>query len=372
MSKYTLSNNYLQTYIGPLPDVKEYFPANNLNTTVLDAVGESLCAIFNVFIEGGGSKNFSSSGGKIYFLVGNPVTFDNASTTLKVGIQGLGATGLEDGVYQVFGEIVQASSSLPENTVKQVTMSSGGPISISHGDLIAVIVEMTVRGDSDSVAVGRINQTTSLRPYTTQDTGGGPTAFPNTPLCVIEFDDGTFGYTGGAILCFRNTETFNIDSTPDEYALIFEFPYTTYITEIEACLSINSSDSDYEIVLYKDPLGTPEIIHTEVIDSSISGGTTVVGTVTNILLVNKILIGPGTTYGLSIKPTSITQDDVHLKILEFEYPQLKRQTMLGLNWSLGIRSDETGAFTEVPSKIPAIGFFVEDLNTPGTDIHTFG
>lgn len=60
----------------------------NSTSNTIDASGEKFAFIGTLWLSGGAtSKTFSSSGGKIRFMGGSSMTFSNAGTTLRVGIQ---------------------------------------------------------------------------------------------------------------------------------------------------------------------------------------------------------------------------------------------------------------------------------------------
>ena len=259
----------LYTGQGPqYPDMKDAFGTSGpalATAATLDAVGEQAIMIGNVWIDGvpSGTKTISTGGsvGKIHFLPGT-ITWATAGTTLRVGIQDMnlaaGPPGRGDGTFDVYGDLVQGTDALTASTMKSVTMSSGTK-SIAHGDLLAVIVEMTVRNGADSVGVqGNSTVNSSGLPGCTSFLGGTYAAQSDVPICVIEFDDGTLGTFVGTIpFQSASTEAWTNATNPNERGIGFRLQAPIKVGELIGFFGLQGATGDFDIIVYSDPYGTP-------------------------------------------------------------------------------------------------------------------
>jgi hypothetical protein len=242
--------------LSPWPTSPEFL--TSLSSTTIDAAGESGAAVGRMLLSSGPgtSKTISSAGGKVFFRAG-AVTFANAGTTIRVGIQDVAATGLEDGTYDVRGDLVGGTDTITANAIKAVSMSTGSK-SITHGDRVAVVIEAISRSGADSLVVNRSSTSSSL-PYSTIDSGAGPAKSASIPMISVECDDGTLGWFAAESFAWNseNATAFASNSTPDEHALIFEVPVTCSARGLMLRLGSVAATDDFEAILYSDPLGTP-------------------------------------------------------------------------------------------------------------------
>lgn len=375
---YTKFANGLGFFLGPFAH-QPSFILNASAHTAISAVGHSTTLIGRITLEGGtGSKTISSAGGKIYF-VANGVTWAGGNTIMRVGIQDVAATGLEDGTFDVYRDATPGNTTIVANTVCTAAMTNGTK-SITHGDLIAVSFELIGIGGGDSISLRRESgsQIAAL-PYVTSDSGAGPakTATGSIMPIVIQFDDGTLGtfapnfVTGG----LNATTNFNTGSTPDEYALVFTPPFDFKASAIHAYTASLATTDDFEIIIYTDPLGTPAPALTISYDADIIGSSS--GSLFTYPLASAFEFLNGVTYAVAFRPT--TANSIGLQILNFNTGNavLRKQTQLGESWALGTRSNQTGAFTQTTTQLPLIGLYVSDIHvTEGggavEQISTFG
>lgn len=350
------------------------FPGDYATTsnTTINAAGESLTFIGRCFLTTGPgtSKVISSAGGKIYFKTGT-VTLADAGTTLRVGIQDVAATGLEDGTFDVYGDYTSAGAPTA-NAINSKAMSSGTK-TINHGDLIAISIELTTWITPDSIVLERGPATpTSSMPYVTQDTTGTPVRNNQLPICTIEFDDGTMGWLG--LNSFAHiagpSSAFHLDSTPDEHALVFQIPFKVSCSGAILSLSALAVTDDFEIILYSDPLGTPVASRTVVVDADLLGTTS---GLFEVIWATPITLEANTNYAIGLRPT--TTNSITYERLSFGAGNgnLRKPTMLGTNWSLYTRSGNTGAFggqdlTVLPQFGIIISQFSDDAGAGGTVI----
>src|SRR3990172_6421351 len=126
----------------------------------LDAAGEKIVFIGRMYLEGGpGSKTISSAGGKIDWRT-SAVTWATPGSALRVGIADVdltkGPPGRDDGTFDVRKDLVQGTDSLASNTWVSTAMDTGTK-TIAHGDLVAIVFELTATLGVDSVQVAKTN-----------------------------------------------------------------------------------------------------------------------------------------------------------------------------------------------------------------------
>lgn len=328
----------------------------------LDAVGESVAMIGRVFLDTGPGTSKVLSTGKIYFLA-TSVTFVNAGTTIRVGIQDVTmTTGIEDGTYDVFDDLVGATDDIVSGNFEAVTMSSGTK-TITHGDTIAVVIEITARGGADTIRVNTAGATGSSQfPYCTLDTGSGPAKVTQPPLCMIEFDDGTIGHFGEGTLVYELADiSYKSDTAGvDEYALIITPPFTCVGRHLLMVGGEVDSGEDGELILYSDPLGTPVAERTATPDPDLYGSA---GSSVQIGIYNMatdFTFTAGVTYAIAYRPT--TTGARTLRRVTLPTANARKATTLGTNWRQGTRLNNTGVFTESAIILPVLGVLITQLD----------
>lgn len=345
---------------GTLITPQAQFPNSvAVSSTTIDAVGESAAGIGHVLLSTGPgtSKTISSAGGKLYFRTGS-VTFADAGTTVRVGIQDVGAAGLEDGTYDVHDDLVGGTDTITGSAVNSAAMSSGTK-TITHGDQVAVVIEMTARGGTDSVQIARSNNS-ALMPYGTADTGAGPTLVTMAPFITIEFDDGTLGWLGMSswAAVTENSAQFDSGDTPDEYALVFRLPFKAAALGLYAQLASVAAGDDFEVILYSAPLGTPVAERTLAQDMSLAA----LGNHFDRAFTSAFTLEANTDYAIAIRPS--TANGLSYTRVNFGSGNgvLRKVTMLGTNWSQYSRSNQTGAFgSQDTTLLPVLGVWVGQL-----------
>lgn len=335
--------------------------------SVMDAAGESCAAVGHVHLSTGPgtSKVLSSSGGKIYFRA-TAATFSDGSTNLRVGVNDVGATGLEDGTHDAYGDWVGGTDTISTTALNAVAIETGSK-TITHGDLIAIVVEMTARGGADSVSVATLGSAEQLLPYGTIDTGSGPTKTNRFMPATIEFDDGTLGWLDYAsshapsFALWQSTHAaFNTGTTPDEIALVFQVPFKAAAVGLFALIGGVAAADDFEVILYSDPLGTPVAERTFVQDSDLlsPGGVYWSRSFTSAYTLNI-----NTNYAIAVRPTTANSISLHYVDFGSGNGHLRNATMLGTNWSQYSRSDQTGAFaSQDTTKLPCVGIRLHQLS----------
>lgn len=359
---------------GSIPLASIPVPTTSVSTSVtLDAAGESAALIGKVHLEGRtGSKTISSAGGEIWFATA-AVTFANGGTNLRVGIQDVDATtGLEDTTWDVYKDFTGGGGGVSTSVYNAAVMASGSK-TISHGDIVAVVVEMTTRGGADSVVLQRMSVIASGSlpnqigfPYGTADTGTLAKA-SLMPIVFLKFDDGTFGWIQGTCpyyLPAQNTRhSFSSSTTPDEYAAVFRLPFKCKIDAVGIdCDQIDSTDAP-EIILYSDPLGTPVADVTLTPDMDEFQGLGIVNGGAVFQLASEYTIEANTWYALSVRPTTTAALEVRTWSVGSGFEDTKRAGPFGADILHGTRTNQSGAFsTTLVERIPDIVLFLSQLD----------
>lgn len=337
-------------FASPVLLLPTVLAANNLDSTIVDAADESVFTIGQVYLEGGpssSSKTLSTSGGGIYYSAFS-TTFANAGTTLRFGIQGIdAATGLNNGTFTVYGDLVGGTDTISFNQHKFIGIDSGS-VSLSHGDYVALGMKVVSRGGTDSLTVvtptrymgaggmlfpyAVINGTTKTAPYATFG---------------ISFDDGTVGWISGVGHTRGNlqSDSYNTSSAYDEYGIVFQIPFGCQVAGFMFADNFNSSpDSTWK--LYSDPTGTPVEMASLTHDGNLlrSTGSTLW---TTFLFDTEYPIAADTDYCISRLATSTTS--VTWSYADFpDNTGFLKQSFVPTN-AMYHRDGSTGAFSFVRS-----------------------
>lgn len=345
---------------------------NSTSSATLDAAGESKAFIGKIFLEGGsGSKTISGAGGgKIRWRSAASTVFSNSGTTLRVGINDVSATGVEDGTHDVYKDLVGNTDTIAANTDIVTTMASGTK-TISHGDTIAVVIEMTARGGTDSVRVGSatlqaFGSSSSNFPYGTADTGSGPAKNASeVSFCTIEFDDGTLGWFPPYYMipgyAAPTAVLPTVSSSPDEYAAVIKLPFRCSVNAAMFYLGSIATTDTFEFILYTDPLGTPAAAITQTIDPQQTGS---VSTTSSFwIFFSDYTLQANTWYAFAIRPTSSGTIAFGYNDLGSGNSKYKRMTDFGDNIKMSGRTNQSGAFVEVQTYyLPSFGLQVSKLD----------
>jgi len=327
--------------------------ATGATPVTLNAAGETVCVIGYIMLQNpiGGSKTISAAGGGSIVWRTGTSTFANAGTTFKVGIQDVSTAtspAQGDGTFDVEASFTGGGGGVTSGAVQTSVMTSGTK-TIAHGDLIAITFSMTARGGTDAVAVNSNNTgiypATPNLPTITNNTSG---AFLKTsaaaPNCYIVFDDGSIGYFGGFPFFAVAPTGVNINSgtaTADEYGNIFNLSTTYVAYGIYFNGLLASASTDYELILYSDPLGTPVAERTITVDATTVGGTA--ATQVEVLFSVPFAIKANTNYAITCRPT--TANNVTVYYLD-ALTTTAKLTMYGSSIYACRRLDNSGAFSD--------------------------
>lgn len=252
-----------------------FFPGS---PTTLDATGEYVAYVGYINIAGQAtSKTLDTTGSSsITFAMENAPVFDNASSVFTVGFQGVdNTTGFPvrpDGTWTARSVVTTAANTTPTMTTSadyHVAIPTAGTVTLSHGDQVCVVMELTTKAGTDSIGIsnaGTIHTVASLgfiSPSTTSNVTGAVANVANAkgPQVLITFSDGTIGVVDGG--CFvpigssNPALTWNDASNPDEYGNIFQVPFACSVDAIGIMMRLVDGTSDFTIDLTSTPLGTP-------------------------------------------------------------------------------------------------------------------
>lgn len=340
-----------------LPTVPFNGGAANATITV-NATGETCVFAGSIILENplGGSKTISAAGGGSIVWTAGSVTFANGSSTFKVGLQDVSTASSPtqgDGTFDVAASFTGGGGGVTASAVNTSVMTTGTK-TIAHGDLVAIVFELTARGGADTIGIRAQNPSNVWLP-----SNGFPTVTDNTggtyartasaiPLAQIVFDDGTLGWFYAAPFFNYNnspgTVAFNSGTaTADEYGNYLNYPFTYYAAGVQCFVNISGTSADAELLLYSDPLGTPVVERTITIDATQAPATAT--SINHILLFSTpILLKANTPYAVTLRPT--TANNVTPQYRDVNTVAQGDGSELGTYCYAVRRLDNTGAFSD--------------------------
>ena len=332
------------------------FPLSNGGGT-LDATGEQFAMIGRLYIDGRPTAAKTLSTGTIQFRLGT-TTFANAGTTVVVSVQdvatGAGPFAQPDGTPDVSKSLTGGGGGLTTAAWNTVTMDTGSK-SMTHGDLIAVVWNMSARAGADSVVIVPSGDASS-RPVTNiylagawqTSTVNGAGVHPNV---IIVFDDGTLGWIDGGMPYSKvGTEAYQDSTNPDERGMIFQVPFDCEIDGFFARLTTGASaNADYTFKLYTDPTGTPALVTSSaILAEQISGVTQLVREELPV----PIALTKNTDYGLTVLATGTA--NLTLSVATLGNTAHRAAYNGGTSLKKITRNNSSGAFT---AESPAITLY---------------
>lgn len=344
-------------------------------TTTLNATGETCQVVGVIQLENplSGSKTISAAGGGKIVWMSGAVTFANAGTTFTVSIQDVSTSsspGQGDGVNDVSVSYTGGGGGVTGSAIQQSTMGSGSK-TIAHGDLVSLVFSMTARGGTDSIIIQHAPTGTEVNPNILggsiiENTSGSYANTSAYPMAYIVFDDGSVGFMYGfSMQAAVNTVTINSGTgTADEYGNLIYLPFSFYALGIEVMASLAGNSSDFELLVYSDPLGTPAVQRTLTVDATQASATGSVRFV-GLPFSTPLLVKPYTTVAITCRPTTAN----NLSIYAWDGDGVKSDKIHPPNnYVYAVRRlDNTGAFSEYNGgttktrmmSIHLYGYFVE-------------
>ncbi len=288
--------------------------ANIGSTIALNAGGETAHAVGYIMLENpnGGSKTISAAGGGAIIWRTSAVTFSNAGTTFKVGIQDVSTVSSPsqgDGTFDVEASFTGGGGGIT-GAATQTSVMTSGTKTIAQGQLVSITFSMTARGGADTVslqlkAIAAYPSAPNL-PTVTNNTSGAYVKSSILPNCYIRFNDGTIGWFLGHPYYELQPTSLTFNSTTvtfDEYGNIINSPGTFDALGIYVLITAGTA-ADFELILYSNPLGTPVAERTVVVDATQLGSAT--SNIVEVLFTSPFTIKRNTDYAISVRPTTST------------------------------------------------------------------
>lgn len=346
-----------------------------LGNATLDAATEKHAHIGRLFIAGrpAGAKTLST--GTIQFRTGAS-TFADGATTLDIGIQDVataaGPIAQPDGTFDVKTTLT-GGAGITTTAWNTATMNSGSK-SMTHGDMIAVVWDMTARGGADSVIVNTASHYigsamgTAGIPTTNSYLAGawqttltaGASKYPNV---IIVFDDGTLGWIDDAVaVSVATIESYQDSTNPDEHGLIFQVPWDCSIDQLWAHAYPTNASSDFTLKLYSSPTSTPSLLASVTVLVENTGAANVNAVDVAGLLTSEIALSKNTDYMVSVLATGTS--NMSLRILTLGASAHRAQFPNGLTYKKATRNNSTGDFTAEAAlvTIPVVGVRISSFD----------
>ncbi|MDO8707017.1 MAG: hypothetical protein Q7J84_18980 [Sulfuricaulis sp.] len=250
------------------------FPFFFASSVSLDATGEYAASVGRIRIAGKATnKTLDTTGSSsIRFNVAAAPVFDNAGSVYTVGFRGIDkTTGFPvrpDAAWATAGYaravITTAAPTTPTLTTTSATghviVPTAGTITLSHGDEVCFVQEMTTKAGTDAVSpVGCAMTGTSFNyPGYVSNISGAPVGQALPPLAIeITFSDGTIGTLEGALPGQNSNLTWTDATNPDEQGLIFQVPWACTIDAIAFPMRLVDATSDLQFDLTSAPTTGP-------------------------------------------------------------------------------------------------------------------
>lgn len=284
---------------------------SNSSNALMDAAGERVAFIGRLHIHGrpAGTKTIDSSGSSSIGFIPGAITFANAGTSLTIGIQGVGTGGpiaQPDGTFGAQATLTGGGGGLTANTWKELAPTSGSS-TLAHGDLVAVVFDMTARGGADSVVILTGANTATPQygfPVANLRTGGAwGTTVIGMPMVSLTFSDGTLGTLYGVGWAgLIATRTWSDATNPDERGNIFQVPFACKVAGIWLSMRTVDATSDYTVSLFSDPEGSPTMLDSVAVDAA-QHGATATGTMAWHPFDAEVELAANTDYCVAVRAT---------------------------------------------------------------------
>jgi hypothetical protein len=356
------------------------FPGSNSNANVLDIAGEQMAYIGRVYIDGrpAGTKTLSAAGGgSIGFPLG-AITFTDPGTTVQIGLQNVSTTaGLvaqPTESFDVSRTLTGGGGGLTASAWNTISMTGGsGTKAVAHGDTIAVVISMTARGGTDTIATqaGNIFLGTQAGFPTTNAKVSGvwQTAMANgavrVPVTLITFDDGTLAVLDGAVPAASVTQdVYSTSTPPNERGLQFQLPWSCKIDAVWINVACGAATADFNIKLYDvSTPATPAPVTGFTTMNMLAEQTSVANTANFSVwpLPSEVQLNRGTDYVLSVENT--TAVSVRVAMANFPDANVRKFVPGGTTLFKATRNGGTGTFTTTDTTIALMGVRISQLQS---------
>ena len=354
-------------------------------TTVLDATGEYVSFVGRINIAGQATSKTidTTASSAIYFSVGASPVFDNASSVFTVGFQGVDkTTGVPvrgNGTWAARSVITTAADTTPTLTTTadfHKAIPTAGTSTFSHGDEVCIVLEMTTKAGTDSVAPAHgasIGGGFQYPAGATNVSGSVVGTSSAAPAVFIQFSDGTWGWLDGGSASMGASSTlaltFSNATNPDENGLMFQVPFACSVDAVGFQMRFVDAASDFQF----DFVSTPTSSQSSLISGPIA--MTVENTVgaaseQNVLVsFPPVSLSAGVNYGVAVKATSTSNVRWNKIIL----PHADARVLLGpggTTMQAITRDGGTGDYTAGSTTIlNPLGVRISDFGGGGASVH---
>lgn len=294
------------TYLGGLG---AWFPdrlLGTLTTTLgslgtINATGEKLA--ISGYVWWPGDKTGTKDVQRVWINFG--AVTKSGGSALTLSLQNLSATAplQPDETQDQTVAIANADAGFDANRIyRSGTLSADR--TVNYRDLLSVVVEYDVNGRLSSDTVDLRGVTVATRSENANGASLKTAAWAGEdsrrPVCILEFDDGTFGTLGECVpVSVLTSASIDTGTSPDEVALKFTPTVPMTISALGAMLDYTNSSTDFELVLYS---GTDALV-TVAVDASqliTTGG----GFAFQHAPIAETDLSAGTAYYIAVKPTT--------------------------------------------------------------------
>lgn len=281
---------------------------------------------------------------KVHFLLGSVTT----GQTLKVALQNVNASGDPDDTDDQSGTVTVADTD--DGLWKTVTL--GTDRASTAGDAIGVVIKWNGSAGNlniicaDTIIKGNI--------YPDRFTVATWTKQLRAPCVVLEYDDATIAPLAGVLPGSSTSTDFGSGDTPDEVALILNYPFPCQCSGGEF---FGRLTGDAQMVLY-DSDGTTVLGSMSLDKDENASGTDSVWAFSwapTTLLAN-------TTYRLALKPTSATAVRLRYLVTGTAAHLDTMEGGDGFHWS---QRTDAGAWTQTTTRRPYFGARLEAFDAGG-------
>jgi hypothetical protein len=346
------------------------------NETAIATTTDKIAAIGFCFIEGrAASKTISAAGGGSIKWRAQSATWANGSTTLDIGIQdvdsSIGPAARPNGTFNVKRTLTGGDGNIVTATTLTTAMTGGtGTKTINHGDMIAVVWDMTNRAGADTVSVSAFSTLGSCAiPHTQLYTSSAwrtTTGSSFIPNVLIIFDDGTRGcLMNGAFGTSNTVDTYADANNPDERGMVFQVPWDCKVDSLWFMGGSADANGDGTITLYSDPLGTPTSLGAISWFGERSAGANL-DRLQQLMFSSEVQLTAATDYCVAFKGTGTN----NIRLANYTLDNTADRATLpgGTTLKKVTRNNSTGAFTaESPAvTMYQIGVGISSVNTTAT------
>lgn len=335
------------------------FPA--LTSATIDATGEKIAFSGQVQFpdRSASSRNLS----RVQFMFGTVTKAGGSGLTVSLQDVSLtaGPPKQPDGTQDQTVAIANGDASFASNTWYRTGTFSASR-TVSHGDKLSVVIEYDGSGrlSTDTVSIVAVNYGSGSRTATNPisalyTTSWGYVSAYGFPICVLEFDDGTYGSLGFCDPAKTITSvTYNSSTgTYDEYGRVINLPFKFTVAGIWANGAPAAAAGDFDLVLYEGTTSRASV--------SLDGNH--FDTVNNNVIIGHFPTpyecAANTDYVIAFKPTTI--NNVKLNYYTVDSNGLLAVTSGGINSHMVKRLD-AGSWTDDTTSCPYMGVIISQVD----------